>query len=265
VSTTPHISNKLIGRIRFFVKRVSKRQVDFYAPLRSPIQAKEAFVRPNYRKLLAIPALAVAGGALAFLSGPTALTAADHFDPPARVDPAANPQADIAADMADVYLYHTATSLIVSLDFAGPRPANESAFYDRDVDYNILLSNAGSTTDSEFTINFRFGQDPAVPNSNGIRITGIPGTTGAIVGSAETIISQQGVRVFAGLIDDPFNFDAVGLRLTRESGTLMFNNQRNRFAQMNTTAVIIEIPLASIRNGTNPISAWATTARIIPA
>jgi hypothetical protein len=210
----------------------------------------------------ALCALALAGGVAAWFSGATPLAAADHFDPPSRVDPDATATPDIAADIADVYLYHTSTSLIVSMGFAGPQNANNPAVYDRDVDFNIMLSNAGSTADPEYTINFRFGQDPAVPNSNGIRITGIPGTTGAIVAPVETIVDTQGVRVFAGLIDDPFNFDAVGFRLTRETGTLMINKQRNRFFGLNTTAVVIEIPLASIRNGNNPISAWGTSARI---
>lgn len=213
-------------------------------------------------KLGALSALALAGGSLAWLSGATPLAAADHFDPPTRVDATVTATPDIGADIADVYLYHTATSLIVSMGFAGPQNANNPAVYDRDVDFNIMLSNAGSTADPEYTINFRFGQDPAVPNSNGIRITGIPGTTGPIVAPVETIVSTQGVKVFAGLIDDPFNFDATGFRLTRETGTLMIDRNRNRFFGLNTTALVIEIPLASIRNGNNPISAWGTSARI---
>ncbi len=207
-------------------------------------------------------ALALAGGGVAWLSGAGPVGAADHFDPPSRVDATATATPDIGADIADVYLYHTATSLIVSMGFAGPQNANNPAVYDRDVDFNIFLSNAGSTADPEFTINFRFGQDPAVPNSNGIRITGIPGTTGPIVAPVETIVNTQGVKFFAGLIDDPFNFDAVGFRLTRESGNLMIDKNRNRFFGLNTTALVIEIPLASIRNGNNPISAWGTSSRI---
>jgi hypothetical protein len=222
---------------------------------------KGVFVR-TIVNLGAFCALALAGGGIAWLSGSAPLAAADHFDPPSRTDATATATPDIGADIADIYLYHTATSLIVSIGFAGPQNANNPAVYDRDVDFNIFLSNAGSTADAEYTINLRFGQDPAVPNSNGIRITGIPGTTGPIVAPVETIVSTQGVRVFAGLIDDPFNFDATGFRLTRETGTLMIDKNRNRFFGLNTTAVVIEIPLTSIRNGNNPISAWCTSARI---
>jgi hypothetical protein len=216
----------------------------------------------RFSKLLLTGALTVAGGSLAWFAGSSQLFAADHLDPPSRTDLAVNPRADVAADIADLYLYHTATSVIVAVDFAGPQAATMPAVYDRDVDYTISLSNAGATTDAEFNINFRFGQDPTKPGSNGVRITGVPGTTGPIMGSVET---QGGVNAFAGLIDDPFNFDVIGFRQTRDTGTLAFNNQRNFFAGLNSTVLVLEIPLSALRNGTNPITAWVTSARIVAA
>jgi Domain of unknown function (DUF4331) len=219
----------------------------------------------NLTKIMMSGALVVASAGFMWVSGGTPLRAADHFDPPARVDPAATTKPDLAADIADLYIFHTATSLVVALDFGGPQATTLPAYYDRDVLYTVSLSNAGSTTDAEHNIVFRFGQDPTNANASGISITGIPGTTGAIVGPAETMIAAQGVKVFAGLIDDPFNFDAVGFRMTRETGNLAFDNKRNRFFGLNSTVVVIEIPLSSIQNGTNPIAAWTTTARIIPA
>lgn len=217
-------------------------------------------------RILLTCAAAALGLGGAWQAGIAPVTAADHFDPPQRVDATATQTPDIAADIADVYLYHTADSVIVSIDFAGPRPPNESAFYDRDVLYQILLSNAGSVTDAEFTLDIRFGQDATNPAASGVRIAGLPGTTAPLVGPVEsTLTTTNGIRVFAGLIDDPFNFDAAGLRMTREMGSLQFSNTRNRFAQMNSTAVVIEIPKALLQNGTNPITAWATAARIVRA
>jgi hypothetical protein len=216
-------------------------------------------------RILSGSAIAAIGAGGLWFSGVAPISAADHFDPPTRTDQSVNPNADLPADLADLYLYHTATSVIVSIDFAGPRPPNEPARYDRDVLYNIMLSNAGSKVDPEFTLDIRFGQDATNPAASGFRIAGLPGLSAPVVGPVESIVTtSNGIRIFAGLIDDPFNFDPVGLRLTRESGTLMFNNQRNRFAQMNSTAVIIEIPLALIRNGDNRITSWATAARISP-
>lgn len=220
----------------------------------------------SLKPILFTGGVAVAAGAMVWATGLAPLTAADHFDPPTRTDQSVNVNADVPADIADLYMYHTPTSVIVSVDFGGPRPTSEAGKYDRDVVYNILLSNAGSKLDPEFNIEFRFGQDPSNPAASGMRVTGLPGVAGPFVTPVETTATTaNGIRVFAGLIDDPFNFDAVGLRLTRESGNLMFNNTRNRFAQMNSTAVIIEIPRALIENGNNRITAWSTAARIIPA
>ncbi len=216
----------------------------------------------NLKLGLSVCAMALVAGSGVWISGASPLSAADHFDPPQRSDPAANAAADIATDLADVYLYHTPTSVIVSIDFAGPRPPTEAARYDRNALYTILLSNAGTKIDAEFTFDIRFGQDPTNPAASGIRVAGLPGVAAPLIGPVEsTLTTANGIKVFAGLIDDPFNFDAVGLRMTRESGNLMFSNQRNRFAQQNTTAVIIEIPIALIQNGNNRITAWATSAR----
>jgi hypothetical protein len=218
------------------------------------------------KSVMLTSALAVCAGGALWMSGLAPTIAADHFDPPTRTDQSVNANADVPADIADLYMYHTPTSVIVSLDFGGPRPTSEAAKYDRDVLYNILLSNAGSKLDPEFNIQFRFGQDPANPAASGVQVTGLPGVSAPLVGPVEsTLTTANGIKVFAGLIDDPFNFDAAGLRMTRESGTLMFSNTRNRFGNMNTTAVMIEIPIALLRNGDNRITAWATSGRIIRA
>jgi Domain of unknown function (DUF4331) len=220
----------------------------------------------RFSKMMLTGALALAGGSLAWFAGSSQLFAADHFDPPARVDPAVNTtRPDIAADIADTYLFQDATNIYVSVDFGGPSATMLPAFYDRDVVYTVFLSNAGATTDAEFAIDIRFGQDPTKPGSNGVRIAGVPGTTAPIVGSVETMLTSGGVTAFAGLIDDPFNFDAVGLRDSRNTGVLSFMNTRNRFAGLNSTTVILAIPRAALVNGTNKIALWATAARIVAA
>lgn len=218
------------------------------------------------RNVLMCGALVATAATGVWFAGMTPLNAADHLDPPSRTDPGVTTTPDIAADIADLYLFHTATSVIVAIDFAGPKANTEAAVYDRDVLYNVSLSNAGARTDAEFNIQFRFGQDTTKPNAYGVRVSGIPGAAGDVTGSVETTLTDaNGARVFAGLIDDPFNFDLVGFRQTRDTGTLAFDSKRNFFTGKNSTVVVIEIPLAAIRNGTNPIAAWATSARIIKA
>ncbi len=187
---------------------------------------------------------------------------ADHLDPPARTDPAVDTTPDRAADIADIYAWHTASSVIIAVTFAGPQATTMPASYDRDVLYTINISNTSTRTTPTFPIRVRFGRDTAVAGEQfGVQVTGLPGVTGAITGPVETNLTQDGVTVRAGLFDDPFFFDLQGFRDTLSSGTLRFNNQRNFFAGQNLTGIVIEIPRSRIENGTNPIDIWTDTAR----
>ncbi len=189
------------------------------------------------------------------------IVAADHFDPPARVggSEATRGNLDVAADIADVYAFHDNNNLYLSLSFGGPSSPSLPAFYDRDVLYAINVSNEGSRTDTEFPIQFRFGFDGASP---GIQVTGLPPNGGTITGPVETnLTAANGIVVRAGLFDDPFFFDPQGLRESRQTGNLSFNNQRNPFANRNTTFVVISIPRALVDRG-QPIDVWSTASRI---
>jgi Domain of unknown function (DUF4331) len=192
------------------------------------------------------------------LYGHRSVGAADHLDPPARTDPAVDPRPDIPADIADVFAWYTSSDFLVALTFAGPQPANQPPFYDRDVLYAINVSNDGDPVTTEFQIEFRFAQDGA--NNTGVMVTGLPAAT-VISGPVETTLQQNGILVRAGLFDDPFFFDLQGFRETRSTGALSFNNQRDFFAGQNDTAVVIQIPRALIQNGNRLINVWASTAR----
>ena len=201
--------------------------------------------------------IALSAGAM-YVTG-AGLTAADHLDPPGRTNPANDTTPDKAADIADVFAWHTAADVNLVLTFAGPQAANLPAVYDPDVLYTINVSNAGSRTSPEFPIEVRFGRGSG--NSFGVQVKGLPGVTGTIEGPVETDLVKDGVRVRAGLFDDPFFFDLQGFRDTVSTGRLSFNNQRDFFAGQNDTAIVISIPRTRIENGTNLVDVWATTAR----
>ena len=212
---------------------------------------------------------AIAGGATLLVAPLLAFTAvqitsaADHLDPPTRTDPALDTTPDSAADIADLYTWHTNTSVIIALTFAGPGGSTRAASYDRDVLYTVNVSNAAPRTTADIPIRIRFGQDAGSgANQNGVQISGLPGVTGTISGPVETNLSKDGVMVRAGLFDDPFFFDLQGFRETRNTGTLSFNNRRDFFVGQNLTAIVMEIPISRIANGTNPIDMWAETARL---
>lgn len=184
--------------------------------------------------------------------------AADHLDPPARTDPAVDSVPDKAADIADVYAWHTPTHLIIAVTFAGPQATNLPASYDRDLLYTINVSNDDVPFTPEFQIQYRFGQSGG---ASGVQFSGVPGTTGPIEGPVETNLQQGDVTVRAGLFDDPFFFDLQGFRTTRSTGALSFRSDRNFFAGQNLTAAVVQIPRSAIENGTNKIRIWATSAR----
>jgi hypothetical protein len=189
--------------------------------------------------------------------------AADHLDPPARTDPASDRTPDSASDIADVYAFHDANRVVMIVTFAGPGAPTSPATYDPNVRYRINVSNAGSRTTTEFPIEFQFGRDAAVAGAPfGVRVRGIPGVTGDITGPVETNLTRDGVRVRAGLFDDPFFFDLQGFRETNSGGTLSFRNNRDFFAGTNLTAMVIEIPRSRLANGTNPLDIWAESTRL---
>lgn len=211
---------------------------------------------------LAAAALAVAlAGGLSFAATREPIRAADHLDPPARTDPAVDPTPDSAADIADVYAWHTDTSVIIAMTFSGPQPGDRPANYDRNVLYTINIANGTNKSVATIPLEVRFGAGTG-PNEFGVQVSGLPGVTGGVIsGPVETNLTRDGVTVRAGLFDDPFFFDLAGFRQTRDTGTLAFNNRRDFFAGQNDTAIVIEIPRSRIANGTNPIGIWATSAR----
>lgn len=209
---------------------------------------------------IALAAAATTGalGALLLVPGQLALTA-DHLDPPARTDPAVDSTPDIAADIADIFAFHDADNLYLISTFGGPAAPTLGAFYDRDVLHTINISTSPPASSSDITIRFRFGPG-ANPGETGISVENVPGVNGAIVGPVEQILSKDGVRVYAGLRDDPFFFDSQGLRESRTMGTIRFNNQRSFFHAKNITTVAIELPRTRLGTATN-LDIWNTTAR----
>ena len=205
----------------------------------------------------ALGGVGLAAAAALFAPGIGVLSA-DHLDPPARTDPAVDSTPDRPADIADIYAWHTDTSVVLALTFAGPQATDKPATYDRDVDYEINISNQAPRTTTDIPIHIRFGQ--AGPNQYGVQVTGLPGVTGAISGPVETNLVKDGVTVRAGLFDDPFFFDLQGFKDTRSSGTLMFNNKRDFFAGQNLTAVVIELPKSRIDKG-SLVDIWTATSR----
>lgn len=186
--------------------------------------------------------------------------AADHLDPPTRTDPSVDSTADLAADIADVFAWHGPGTVRLAMTFGGPNNANAPAFYDRDVLYKLFISTAPPDDTPEITIRVQFGQGTR-QNEHGVRFQGVPGVNGTIEGPVETVLEKDGVRARAGLHDDPFFFDSRGLRESRTTGQIRFNNTRDFFAAQNDTAFVIEVPRDRFAGGNGTIKVWGTTQR----
>src|SRR5688572_10802197 len=159
---------------------------------------------------------AAALAAMLLIPGQRAVSA-DHLDSPTRTDPSVNPNADVACDIADDYIWHDANNVTIVHTFGGPSALTLPAFYDRNVLQTIDISTSPPATSADIRIRFRFGPG-ANPGEHGIVVENLPGVNGPLVGPVEQILSKDGVRVYAGLRDDPFFFDNPGLRLSRTTG-----------------------------------------------
>ena len=78
--------------------------------------------------------------------------AADHAEAPTAA-------ADAAADLADIYAWHTDDrTLVVGITFAGLGLAGDPAMYDEDVLYGVHIDNDGDNL-PDYDVWARFGQD----------------------------------------------------------------------------------------------------------
>jgi hypothetical protein len=192
----------------------------------------------------------------------THVDAADHNDPPGTGTGGVtdNP----AADIDDVYVWHdtTAGTLTAVITFSGPTAptSGEAGVYNANTIFQLHVDTDPTDTDftDDLTINIRFGQNTA--GEWGIQVQNLPGTTADVVGAVETTLTPAtGVKVFAGLRDDPFFFDLDGLHMTLATSALHFDHTRDSFAGKNTTAIVLEMPLSALPTGVTAMSVWASS------
>jgi hypothetical protein len=197
----------------------------------------------------------LAAGALGLAAVPA--FAADHAEAPGTM-------ADPAADIADLYAWHTADSIVVALTYNGLIAGGGSPVYDEDVLYMVHIDNDGDLENgSEIDIEVRFGQNNA--GAWGVQMKNVPGSTGDIEGAVDTVLDAGLVSGYAGLRDDPFFFDLNGFNSTidmaNDDGSVDFT-MTDFFAGMNAMAIVMEFPTAStVGTAVDDLQIWATTGR----
>lgn len=170
--------------------------------------------------------------------------AADHRDAPIATG-------DPAADINDIYAFMNPNdpNEVILVNTVVPFANYNSRFSDA-VEYNFHIDNGAS----DVVVGCRF-----LDQSNRVSCTGPNGL--AASGGIERTVVGSGMRVWAGLRDDPFFFDLQGYKETLMTGTLSFDSTRDSFAKLNVSAIVLEISLDGIAGGSQELQVWATTRR----
>ena len=194
--------------------------------------------------------------------------AADHADAPtSKLDP--------NADITDVFLFRRAGKLVGVIAFGGtarpnPRVDGPTGRFDSDVvfAYHIDRDLDGK---SDIDVLTRFGRNSA--GAWGVEVENLPGAGAQYVyGPVENVLkSPTGLRVYAGLRDDPFFFDFEGFLATEDSfgdgsqsvGKFMFDPTRDSFGYRNLTAIVFEMDPEVVAQGQHKLHVWATTHRLM--
>lgn len=197
--------------------------------------------------------------------------ASDHRDSALLT---ANP----AEDIADVYTFDSPenpNNLVLAMTVSGFIPPAEiaTAFFDPDVLYQIKIDKDGDAVEDLVIQAFATGSSahqvmhfrgPVAPSSVGGANTVVRGAETATVRvshSADPIIAaRKGIKVFAGVRDDPFFFDLVQFNNVVSGAAASFNNPgADTFAGFNVLAIVIELPKSVL--GDNTLGVWGTTSR----
>jgi len=192
------------------------------------------------------------------------VVAADHNEPGGRVGrPTSVPMLDRGADIGDIYVWQTDTKFIMCFTFGGPYTPDKPGLFDRDVVYQIRISSDANISTIEKIIEFRFA--PNADGKWGVQAKNLPGLgSEVVVVPLQKEFSKNGTRFMAGLFEDPFFFDVLGLDNTRTAGDLRFVNTRDFFANGNMSGFAIEADKANVLNGDNILGFSVATNRIKP-
>jgi Domain of unknown function (DUF4331) len=168
----------------------------------------------------------------------------DHFSGPAVMG-------DPAVDLTDFYAFPSPErpgNLVLIMD-AFPLATSQSFFSDV-VTYRFRLRpltlSGGNATHgtAEHTIDVTFSDVPEGTSvQKGNLVTSDGREASFMVGEP---LEQDGMRVFAGLVSDPFFMDVEAALRTDFSGTLSFNTAANTVQFRDVLSIVIEIPFAPI-------------------
>lgn len=168
----------------------------------------------------------------------------DHFSGPAVMG-------DPAVDITDFYAFvspERAGNLVLIMDVF-PMATSQSFFSDvvtHRFRLRPLTRSNGSITQgaAEYTIDVRFSDVPEGTSvQKGNLVTSDGREASLVVGE---VLEEEGMRIFAGLISDPFFMDVEAALRTDISGKLSFDTAVNTVQLRDVLSIVVEIPFAAI-------------------
>jgi hypothetical protein len=187
-----------------------------------------------------------ASAALLLLAS-ASLNAADHLDGPAV-------SADPAADINDVYAFVNPNDSGELILAASVMPlATQQSQFSNVVEYQFHVQNTAGGSPAE-TISCRF-------RGKAVICKGPQGTQ--VAGPIGRVNEKDGLRVFAGLRDDPFFFDLLAFRQTVMTLAPQFTNPGNDFFDgLNALAIVIGIDSSLLaEEDASVLQVYASTRR----
>ena len=168
----------------------------------------------------------------------------DHFSGPAVMG-------DPSVDITDFYAFvspERAGNLVLIMNVF-PMATSQSFFSDvvtHRFRLRPLVQSNGSVTHGavEYTIDVTFNDvSEGTSVQKGNIVTSDGREASFVVGEA---VEQDGMRVFAGLVSDPFFMDVEAALRTDMSGKLSFNTAVNTVQLRDVLSIVVEVPFAPI-------------------
>ena len=168
----------------------------------------------------------------------------DHFSGPAVMG-------DPSIDITDFYAFvspERAGNLVLIMDVF-PMATSQSFFSDvvtHRFRLRPLMRSNGTVKhgDAEYSIDIRFSDVPEGTSvQKGNVVTSDGREASFVVGEA---LEKDGMRIFAGLISDPFFMDVEATLRTDISGKLSFGPAENTVQLRDVLSIVVEVPFAAI-------------------
>lgn len=212
--------------------------------------------------------LGLCAAALAFGAGGW-LMASDHKDGPIT---GAHPPIDIA----DLYAFRSPTdpdNLVLVMDVRGFIPPSEAAStrFDPRLLYQFLIDVDGDAvedgviqaqavgTGADQVVRFRGVAPPRMTGNAHQVLPAVAATVPVTTTGAAEVATGGGLRVFAGVRDDPFFFDFARFQQIRQEKAQSFRVPgMDTFAGTNVLSLVVEFPIALLGGGGPELGVWAS-------